>query len=102
MDMRQMMKQAQKMQRDLAAAQEELKELETAGTAGGGVVEVHIGGDLQVKQVLIDPSAVDPADVEMLQDLICVAVNDAISNAQALANDKVGSVTGGMNIPGLM
>lgn len=102
MDMRQMMKQAQKMQRDLTAAQDELKEMETTGTAGGGMVSVVIGGDYDVKSVTIQPEVVDPDDVEMLQDMVCAAVKDAISKAQEMANEKLGNATGGMNIPGMM
>jgi len=76
--------------------------MEATGTAGGGMVSVRISGDLIVQEVSIAPEAVDPDDIAMLQDLVCVAVNDAITSAQTMANEKLGSATGGMNIPGLM
>ena len=102
MDMNKMMKQAQQMQKELAKAQAGLADEETTVTAGGGMVKVTITGDLTVKEVVIDPDAVDPEDVEMLQETVCAAVNEAIRSAKALADERLGGVTGGLNIPGLM
>lgn len=102
MDMKKMMKQAQKMQRDLAAAQEEIKDMTFEGSAGGGVVKAVATGDMAIQSVTIDPSAVDPEDVEMLQDMVCAAVNEALRGVADLSNQRLSAVTGGMNIPGLM
>ena len=96
------MKQAQKMQAKMAKVQEDLKNEELEASAGGGTVKVQITGDLQVKAITIDPSAVDPDDVELLQDMTTAAVNEAIRAAQELQQRRMGEVTGGMNIPGLM
>ncbi len=97
-----MMKQAQQMQTKMAAVQEELKSETVEASAGGGTVKVVLTGDMQLKSVKIDPSAVDPADVELLEDMVTAAVNEAIRSAQELANQKMAAVTGGVNIPGLM
>ena len=97
-----MMKQAQKMQAKMAAMQEELKTETLEASAGGGMVRVVITGDLQIKEIVIDPSAVDPDDVEMLQDMVAAAANEAIRSAQELAARRMNEITGGMNIPGLM
>jgi DNA-binding YbaB/EbfC family protein len=102
MDMNQMMRQARKMQAELAKAQEEVALLTAEASAGGGVVKVVAGGDNTVKSVTIDPAAVDPEDVEMLEDLVTAAVNEALRAAQELAASRLGAVTGGMNLPGLM
>ena len=96
------MKQAQKMQAKMAVVQEELKSEELEASAGGGTVKVQITGDLVVKSITIDPSAVDPDDVELLQDMTTAAVNEAIRSAQELQQRRMGEVTNGMNIPGLM
>lgn len=101
MDMNQMMRQAQKMQKKLLQAQEEAAELETTTTSGGGMITVTVTGDLEFKEIVIDPEAVDPDDVEMLQDLVCAAVNEGIRAAQEMAAQHVNDVTGGMNIPGM-
>ena len=100
MDMKKMMKQAQKMQRDLQIAQEEVKKMEFEATAGGGMVKAVVSGDNTVKDIIIDPEAVDPEDVEMLQDMIVAAVNEALRTAADTANARMGAVTGGMGIPG--
>jgi DNA-binding YbaB/EbfC family protein len=100
MDMKKMMKQAQRMQAELAKAQEEVAFIEAEGTAGGGVVKVTATGDASIKSISIDPAAVDPEDTEMLEDLILTACNEALSNAQAQANDRMSSITGGLNLPG--
>ena len=102
MNMQQMMKQARKMQEQLEAVQDGLKDLEVNSSAGGGMVKVVVTGDLHVKSIEIDPEAVDPDDVEMLQDLVLAAVNDALESAQDAASQQMGAVTGGLNIPGLM
>lgn len=101
MDMKQMMKQAQKMQMELARAQEEIKEMEFEATTGGGMVRVVCTGAMEIKSVKIEPAAVDPDDVEMLEDLVLSAVNEAMRMAAETSAQRLDSVTGGMNIPGL-
>ena len=96
------MKQAQQMQAKMGQVQEELKNETVESSAGGGMVKVLITGDLEIRSITIDPAAVDPDDVEMLQDMVAAAVNEAIRSAQELAAQKMSAVTGGMNIPGLM
>ncbi|KQX54404.1 MULTISPECIES: YbaB/EbfC family nucleoid-associated protein [unclassified Paenibacillus] len=100
-NMNQMMKQVKKMQEQMMKAQEELGTKMIEGTAGGGVVTVIINGHKKVQSITIKPEAVDPEDVEMLQDLVLTAVNDAMSKAEEIANKDMGKFTGGMNIPGL-
>ncbi len=97
-----MMKQAQKMQAEMARVQEELTEERVEATVGGGVVKAVMTGDLKLERVVIDPAAVDPDDVAMLEDMVAAAVNEALRQAQELASSKMAQVTGGMNIPGLM
>jgi len=99
--MQQLMKQAQKMQQQLLAAQQELAAAEVTGTAGGGLVTAVVTGDGQVKSVKIDPKAVDPDDVESLEDLVVAAVRDAAHNAQELSAQKMGPLTGGLGGLGL-
>lgn len=99
MDMQKLMKQAQKMQREMNKAQEKLKETEVIGEASGGVVKVTATGGNEIKAIEIDPEIVDPEDVEMLQDLILVAINDAMSKANDIANNEMSRVTGGMKMP---
>lgn len=101
MDMNQIMEQARRMQADLLSAQDELKDKEVSASAGGGMVKVVATGDLTIKSIHIDPNAVDPDDVEMLEDTILAAVNDAIRQANELAEQRMESATGGINIPGL-
>lgn len=101
MDMKKMMKQAQKMQLELARAQEEIKTFEFEATAGGGMVKVVAGGDMTIKSIEIAPEAVDPEDVEMLQDMVLAAVNEALRGIGEESSQRLGAVTGGMNIPGL-
>jgi DNA-binding YbaB/EbfC family protein len=96
------MKQAQQMQAKMGQVQEELKNETVESSAGGGMVKVVITGDLEIRSITVDPEAVDPEDVEMLQDMVAAAVNEAIRSAQELAAQKMSAVTGGMNIPGLM
>ena len=95
-----MLKQAQKMQAKIQAVQEEAARETVEATAGGGMVTATVYGDLRVKSIEIDPEALDPEDVEML-DMIVAAVNEGIANAQAMVDERMASVTGGMNIPGL-
>jgi DNA-binding YbaB/EbfC family protein len=95
------MKQAQKMQAGMAKVQDELKDERVEASAGGGTVKVVMSGDMQVVTVAIDPTAVDPDDVELLQDMIVAATNEALRMAQELASSKMAAVTGGMNMPGL-
>ncbi len=90
------------MQRRLAQVQEELAEALTEGSAGGGVVKAVVQGGNRVESITIDAEVVDPEDVEMLQDLVAAAVNDALDAAQKEAASKMGAITGGLNIPGLM
>lgn len=100
-NMNQMMKQVKKMQEQMMKAQEELGSKTVEGTAGGGVVTVVVNGHKKVQQITIKPEAVDPEDVDMLQDLVIAAVNDALGKVDELANQDLGKYTGGMNIPGL-
>lgn len=103
-NMNQMMRQAQAMQRKLLEAQEELTRMEVTGTAGGGTVTVVVsGGGGEVKSVTIDPDAVDPDDVEMLQDLVVAAMNDGLRQAKELEAEHLGGIAGGLGLPpGLM
>ena len=96
---RNMMRQAQKMQAQLLKVQEELENLTVEGSAGGGVVKVIMTGKQTVESVTIEPEAAE--DVDLLQDLVAAAVNDAFAKTQELAAQKMSTVTGGMNIPGL-
>ena len=97
-----LLKQAQQMQQRLSKVQEELEQATVEGSAGGGVVKVVATGKLKIQSVEIAPDAVDPTDVEILQDLVQAAVNEAMDKAQTLAQERMASVTGGLNIPGLM
>ena len=99
MDMKKMMKQAQKMQRDAAAAQAEIAEMEFSASAGGGMVEATVMGDMTLKAVKIDPDAIDPEDVEMLEDMVVAAVNEALREASNTNNERMSSLMGGMNLP---
>ena len=94
-------KQAQMMQEKMESVQAEVEKQEVEATAGGGVVTVKMSGKKEVKAVTIKPEAVDPDDVETLEDLITVAVNDAIKKADALMEEAMGEITGNINIPGL-
>lgn len=97
-----MMKQAQKMQAELARAQEEIKDMTFEATAGGGMVKVVANGDMTVDSIVIDPEAVDPEDVEMLQDMVAAAVNEALRGVSEISSQRLNAATGGLNIPGLM
>ena len=100
-NMNQMMKQVQKMQKDMMAAQEQLAEETVTASAGGGMVTVTVSGDLVVKDIKIDAEALDPEDPEMVQDMVLAAVNEAIRQAQELAANKMGGLTGGMDLGSL-
>ena len=101
MNMNNMMKQAQKMQQDMLRVQQELEEQEYTASAGGGVVEATVTGKSRVTAIKIKPEAVDPDDVEMLEDLIVAAIAEAMNKAENSASDQMKKITGGMNIPGL-
>jgi hypothetical protein len=92
---------AQQMQQDMERIQKELADTVVDGSAGGGVVRAQVTGKQELVSVTLDPSAVDPADVEMLQDLIVAAVNDALRASREVAEQRLGAVTAGLRIPGL-
>ncbi|MGI8428102.1 MAG: YbaB/EbfC family nucleoid-associated protein [Solirubrobacteraceae bacterium] len=100
-NMQQMLKQVQKMQQDMVAAQESLKDEVVEASAGGGMVTVQVSGDLHVKSIKLDPEAVDPDDVELLADMVLAAVNEALRSAQELASSKLGGLAGGLGGLGL-
>jgi DNA-binding YbaB/EbfC family protein len=94
-----MMKKVQKLQADMAKMQEELKQRTLEVSAGGGAVKIVINGEKQIQSLKIDPSAVDPADVEMLEDLIAAAVNEAVKKVDDMMAQEMGKLTGGLNLP---
>jgi DNA-binding YbaB/EbfC family protein len=100
-NMQKMMKQAQKMQAKMMKAQEELAQKEVEGSAGGGMVKVVLNGEQHLKSISIQPDAVDPDDVEMLEDLIIAAFTNAQDEVKSLNDSTFGAITGGMNIPGM-
>lgn len=99
MDMKKMMKQVQKMQAELARAQEELAQLEVEGSSGGGAVKVVLSGSGEALEVKIDPSAIDTEDLSLLEDLVLAAFNEAVKAQQELTQERLGGLTGGL--PGL-
>lgn len=101
MNINNLMKQAQKMQEDMLKTQEDLKTKEYEATSGGGAVKVVVTGDRKIKEIVISPDVVDKDDVEMLQDLIIAAVNEALRKAEEEASSQMGKLTGGLNIPGI-
>jgi nucleoid-associated protein EbfC len=104
MNPQKMMKQMQKMQEDMARVQAELQQESVTGTAGGGAVTARVNGGLELLEITIDPAAVDPEDVELLQDVIVAAVNEAMRAAQEHAQNRLGAITGGLSglgLPGL-
>lgn len=101
MNMQEMMKQARKMQEQLAAAQESMKDVTVDASAGGGMVKASVNGDLELVSVTIDPDALDPEDVDLLQDMIVAAVNEAIRGVSEVASKQMSSISGGLNIPGM-
>lgn len=100
-NMGKMMKQVQKMQADMAKLQEELAERTVEASVGGGTVTVVVNGKQEIVSIKINPEAVDPEDVEMLQDIVLAAVNEALRKSQEMVSSEMGKITGGMNIPGL-
>lgn len=100
-NMQSMLKQAQKMQEDMAAAQQELEAREYTATAGGSMVEAKVNGKRELIALSIQPDVVDPDDVEMLEDLVKAAVNEALRAAAADSEAEMGKITGSMNLPGL-
>lgn len=100
-NMQGMMKQMQKMQKKMAEAQEKLAEERLEATAGGGMVKVTVSGDKEVLEVVINPDVVDPEDVEILQDLVVIATNEAMKKADELTNSTMGQFTKGLNLPGM-
>ncbi len=98
---RQMMRQAQQLQRRMVELQEELESATVEATAGGGVVSVVVSGKMTVESITIDPEVVSPDDVDILEDLVTAAVNEGLAKAQEMANSKMSELTGGLNIPGL-
>ena len=100
-NMNQMLKQAQKMQADMTALQEDLEQREFTASSGGGMVEVTVDGKHLIKSIKINPDAVDPDDIEMLEDFVTLAVNEAINNAIKTSEEEMGAITGGLNMPGL-
>lgn len=100
-NMNQMLKQAQKMQEDMAVLQEDLENREYSATSGGGMVNVTVDGKHLIKSIKISPEAVSEGDAEMLEDFITIAVNEAINNAIETAEKEMGAITGGLNLPGM-
>jgi DNA-binding YbaB/EbfC family protein len=96
-----MLKQVQQMQEDMANLQADLDEREYTATAGGGMISVTVNGKHEIKELKINPDAIDPEEPEMLEDLITVAINEAIANATKTSEDEMGALTGGLNIPGM-
>jgi len=95
------MKQAQQMQQKIARMQQELERREVEATAGGGMVTAVVSGKMQLLDLRIEKDVVDPEDVEMLQDLVTAAVNEALKKSQEMMQEEMGKVTGGMNLPGM-
>jgi DNA-binding YbaB/EbfC family protein len=100
-NMNKMLKQLQQAQAQMAEEQEKLKTEIVEASAGGGMVTIKITGDQQITEVTIDPQAVDPEDVEMLQDMVLAATNEAIRSSQALAEQRLGGIAGGLGLPGM-
>ena len=103
-NMNQLLKQAQQMQAEMAKAQEQIKSEIVEASAGGGMVKVTMTGDMQLREITISPEAVDPEDVDMLQDMVAAAVNEALRSAQELAANRMGGIAGlgsGGGLPGL-
>ena len=96
---RKMMRQAQQIQKQMLRLQEELESSTVEATIGGGVVTAVVSGKMKVESITIDPDVVSPEDVDMLQDLVIAAVNEALDKAQQLASQRMGALTGGMNLP---
>jgi nucleoid-associated protein EbfC len=101
MDLNKMMKQVQQLQNEMMEAQEKLKDEIVEASAGGGMVKVKMTGDLELRELKIDPEAIDPEDPEVLEDMVTAAVNEALRSAQELAQSKLGGAAGGLGLPGL-
>ncbi len=101
MDMNRMMQQAQKAAQEMQRLQEELAQTSVQGSAGGGIVNVTVSGARDIQGISISPEAVDPDDIEMLEDLILAAFQDAMEKAEKLSNEKLGPLTQGLSLPGL-
>ena len=102
MNINKMMKQAQKMQAQMARIQEDLAKEKVEGLAGGGMVKAVADGKGDLVSIHIDPEVIDPEDVEMLEDLVVAAVNEALRASKELSNERMGALTGGMGLPGFM
>jgi DNA-binding YbaB/EbfC family protein len=102
-DVNALMKQAQQMQNEMLQAQEQLKDEVVEASAGGGMVKVKMGGDLTLREISIDPDAIDPEEAELLSEMVQAAVNEALRAAQELASSKMGGITGGLGggLPGM-
>lgn len=100
-NMNSMIKQAQKMQEQITDLQNDIEERDFAATAGGGAVEVVVTGKKTLKSLTLKPEVVDPEDIEMLQDLIISAVNEAVNNVETTTENEMGKITGGVSLPGL-
>jgi len=100
-NMQQMMKQAKMMQKKMLETQEELKKMEFEASAGGGAIKVRVNGDQEILEVKLNTEMIDAEDLEMVEDMVMVAVNDAIKQSKDEAKNKMSGLTGGMNIPGL-
>ena len=99
--MQQMMKQAKMMQKKMAEIQEELKKMEFEASAGGGAVKARVNGDQEVLEVKLDTDMIDADDLDMVEDMVMVAVNDALKQSKDEAKSKMSGLTGGMNVPGM-
>ncbi|MDI6891683.1 MAG: YbaB/EbfC family nucleoid-associated protein [Actinomycetota bacterium] len=102
MDLGKIMKQAQKVQKEMVKAQEELAGERVEASSGGGMVKVIVNGKQEILEVKINPDAVNPEDVEMLEDMVLVAANEALGESRELASRKLSKLTGGLNLPGLV
>ena len=101
-DVNALMKQAQQMQEQMLQAQEQLKDEVVEASAGGGMVKVKMGGDLTLREIVIDPEAIDPGEAELLAEMVQAAVNEGFRAAQAVAESKMGGITGGLGgLPGM-
>jgi len=100
-NMSQILKQAQKMQENMLKVKEEVEQKSVQASAGGGMVEVVVSGKMELLELKIKPEAIDPDDPELLEDLIKAAVNQGLKNAQAMIQEEMGKITGGVNLPGL-
>ena len=101
-DFSNLLKQAQKMQKEMGRIQSELKERVVEGSAGGGMVKAHVNGLQELLSIKIDPDVVDPEDVEMLEDLVTAAVKQGLKTAKELSESEMSKLTGGINLPGIM